>query len=111
MIAAGGSSERINHPHYLVNLLKNLASIASTQAHQDTLKNANSTSILSNAGNDIANGFTGHEQPRQPIHAATVLPAGKTFYSSLDAIVQDKHSKDLIGNDVCITCAARRASG
>ncbi|PUZ57112.1 hypothetical protein GQ55_5G402000 [Panicum hallii var. hallii] len=41
-LESGSSSEQINHPNYLVNLLKNLAAIASTQEYQDILKNANS---------------------------------------------------------------------
>ncbi|XP_025819594.1 squamosa promoter-binding-like protein 1 isoform X4 [Panicum hallii] len=48
-LESGSSSEQINHPNYLVNLLKNLAAIASTQAYQDILKNANSNPT-SNAG-------------------------------------------------------------
>ncbi|XP_062208953.1 squamosa promoter-binding-like protein 1 isoform X2 [Phragmites australis] len=66
-LESGSSSEQINHPNYLVNLLKNLAAIASTQAYQDMLKNANSTLISSNAGNNVANDFTVHEQTRRPI--------------------------------------------
>ncbi|XP_035822107.1 squamosa promoter-binding-like protein 1 isoform X2 [Zea mays] len=61
-LESGSSSEPINHPNSLVNLLKNLAAIASTQSYQDILKNANSNSILSNAGNNAANGSTVHEQ-------------------------------------------------
>ncbi|KAK3164172.1 hypothetical protein QOZ80_1AG0013720 [Eleusine coracana subsp. coracana] len=68
-VESGSSSEGVNHPNHLVNLLKNLASIASTQAYQDMLKNANS----SNAGNYNANGFTVHGQTIQPIHVGTEL--------------------------------------
>ncbi|GJN32110.1 hypothetical protein PR202_gb20584 [Eleusine coracana subsp. coracana] len=68
-VESGSSSEGVNHPNHLVNLLKNLASIAGTQAYQDMLKNANS----SNAGNYIANGFTVHGQTIQPIHVDTEL--------------------------------------
>ncbi|KAK3160649.1 hypothetical protein QOZ80_1BG0062500 [Eleusine coracana subsp. coracana] len=42
-VESGSSSEGVNHPNHLVNLLKNLASIAGTQAYQDMLKNANSS--------------------------------------------------------------------
>jgi len=59
-LESGSSSEQINHPNYLVNLLKNLAAIASTQAYQDILKNANSN-LTSNACNNAANGSTMHE--------------------------------------------------
>ncbi|XP_066306187.1 squamosa promoter-binding-like protein 1 isoform X2 [Miscanthus floridulus] len=58
----GSSSEQINHPNSLVNILKNLAAIASTQSYQDILKNANSNSISANAGNNAANGSIVHEQ-------------------------------------------------
>ncbi|CAD6231743.1 unnamed protein product [Miscanthus lutarioriparius] len=58
----GSSSEQINHPNSLVNILKNLAAIASTQSYQDILKNVNSNSISSNAGNNAANGSIVHEQ-------------------------------------------------
>jgi len=77
LMAAGSSSEQINHPNYLVNLLKNLAAIASTQAYQDILKNANSNPI-SNAGNNAANGSTMHELIRSiPVGSESL--AGKTF--------------------------------
>lgn len=65
------SSEQINGPNYLVNLLKNLAAIAGTQAYQDMLKNANSAAITSNAGSYVANGFTIHEPTRPPIPVGT----------------------------------------
>uniref|UniRef100_A0A0A9D7Q3 SPL1 n=1 Tax=Arundo donax TaxID=35708 RepID=A0A0A9D7Q3_ARUDO len=71
-LESGSSSAQINHPNYLVNLLKNLAAIAGTQAYQDML---NSTSIPSNAGNNDANGFTVHEQTRRPIPVGTALSA------------------------------------
>jgi hypothetical protein len=61
-MAAGSSSEQINHPNSLVNILKNLTAIASTQSYQDILKNANSNSIPSNAANNAANGSIMHEQ-------------------------------------------------
>jgi hypothetical protein len=76
VMAAGGSSEQINGPNYLVNLLKNLAAIASTQTYQDMLKNASSAAISSNAGNYVVNGFTIQEQAGQPI-PGTESSAGK----------------------------------
>lgn len=85
-VAAGSSSEPINHPNSLVNLLKNLAAIASTQSYQDILKNANSNSILSNAGNNAANGSTVHEQTIRSIPIRGESLAGKTFYYLLDAV-------------------------
>jgi len=78
LMAAGSSSEQINHPNYLVNLLKNLAAIASTQAYQDILKNANSNPI-SNAGNNAANGSTMHELRIRSIPVGSESLAGKTF--------------------------------
>lgn len=85
-MTAGSSSEQINHPNSLVNLLKNLAAIASTQSYQDILKNANSNSILSNAGNNAANGSTVHEQTIRSIPIRGESLAGKTFYYLLDAV-------------------------
>uniref|UniRef100_A0ACD5VS03 Uncharacterized protein n=2 Tax=Avena sativa TaxID=4498 RepID=A0ACD5VS03_AVESA len=64
---SGSSSEQINGPNYLVNLLKNLAAIAGTQTYQDMLQNANSAPISSNAGNYVVNGFTIQEQTGPPI--------------------------------------------
>ncbi|KAM0833435.1 hypothetical protein ACQ4PT_064272 [Festuca glaucescens] len=64
---SGSSSEHINGPNYLVNLLKNLAAIAGTQTYQDMLKNASSAAISSNAGNYVVNGFTIQEQTGPPI--------------------------------------------
>lgn len=64
---SGSSSEQINGPNYLVNLLKNLAAIAGTQTYQDMLKNASSAVISSNAGNYVVNGFTIQEQIGPPI--------------------------------------------
>lgn len=78
-VAAVSSSEQINGPNYLVNLLKNLAAIAGTQAYQDMLKNANSAAITSNAGSYVANGFTIHEPTRPPIPVGTESSAGKTL--------------------------------
>ena len=77
-MAAGSSSEQINHPNYLVNLLKNLAAIASTQAYQDILKNANSN-LTSNACNNAANGSTMHELTIRSIPVGSESLAGKTF--------------------------------
>nr|AQQ11837.1 squamosa-promoter binding protein-like protein [Bambusa oldhamii] len=68
---SGSSSEQINGPNYLVNLLKNLAAIAGTQAYQDMLKNVNSAVITSNADSYVANGFTIHEPARPPIPVGT----------------------------------------
>ncbi|KAL6850013.1 hypothetical protein ACP4OV_020640 [Aristida adscensionis] len=70
-LESGSSSEQIDHPNYLVNLLKNLAAMAGTQAYQDMLKKANSTAISSNAGNYVANGLTVHGQTIQPMPVGT----------------------------------------
>lgn len=78
-MAAGSSSEQMNHPNSLVNLLKNLTAIASTQAYQDILKNANLNSISSNAGNNAANGSIVHEQAVRSIPIGRESLAGKTF--------------------------------
>ena len=75
-MAAGSSTEQINGPNYLVDLLKNLAAIAGTQAYQNMLKNASSAAISSNAGNYVVNGFTRHEQTGPRIHG-TESSAGK----------------------------------
>ncbi|KAJ1283431.1 hypothetical protein BS78_03G128100 [Paspalum vaginatum] len=72
-LESGSSSEQINHPNYLVNLLKNLAAIAGTQAYQDMLKNVNSNSTSSNAGNNAANGSTAHEQTKRSIPVSSEL--------------------------------------
>ncbi|KAF8724310.1 hypothetical protein HU200_021339 [Digitaria exilis] len=74
-LESGSSSEQINHPNYLVNLLKNLAAIASTQAYQDILKNAN-LNPTSNAGNNATNGPTMHELTKQSIPAGHESLAG-----------------------------------
>ena len=86
LIPAGSSSERVNHPNHLVNILRNLASIAGTQEYQDMLKNANSTLLSSNAGNYIANDFTLHGLTRQHIRVGTESSPGKTIYSFLDVL-------------------------
>ncbi|XP_062197112.1 squamosa promoter-binding-like protein 1 [Phragmites australis] len=70
-LESGSSSKQINHPNYLVNLLKNLTAIAGTQEYQDMLKNTNRTSILSNAVNNVTNGFTVCEQIKRPIPVGT----------------------------------------
>jgi hypothetical protein len=75
-VAAGSSSEQINGPNYLVNLLKNLAAIAGTQTYQDMIKNASSAAISSNDGNYVVNGFTIQEQTGPPI-PGTESSAGK----------------------------------
>jgi len=85
-MAAGSSSEQINHPNSLVNILKNLAAIASTQSYQDILKNANSNSISANAGNNAANGSIVHEQTIRSTPIGRESLAGKTFYHLLDAV-------------------------
>lgn len=77
-MAAGSSSEQSNGPNFLVNLLKNLAAIAGTQAYQDMLKNANSASISSNDANYVVNGFT-NEPTRSPIPVGTESSAGKAL--------------------------------
>ncbi|KAL5228465.1 hypothetical protein ABZP36_016730 [Zizania latifolia] len=66
----GSSSEQIDGPNYLVNLLKNLAAIACTQTYQDMLNNANLAAISSHAGNYIGNGISLHD-PRPPIPVGT----------------------------------------
>jgi hypothetical protein len=83
-MTAGSSSEQINHPNSLVNLLKNLAAIASTHAYQDVLKNA--TSISSNDGNNAANGSIMHEQTIRSIPVRRESLAGKALYRLLDSI-------------------------
>lgn len=52
---SASSSEQINGPNFLVNLLKNLAAVAGTQACQDMLKDASSAATSSNAGNYVGN--------------------------------------------------------
>jgi hypothetical protein len=89
-MAAGSSSEQINHPNYLVNLLKNLAAIASTQAYQDILKNANSNPT-SNAGNNAANGSTMHELIIRSIPVGSESLAGKKIYCLLATILHVKY--------------------
>jgi hypothetical protein len=90
LMAAGSSSEQINNPNYLVNLLKNLAALASTQAYQDILKNANSNST-SNAGNNAANGSTMHEPTMGSIPVGSEPLAGKTFYCLLVTVLHVKY--------------------
>ncbi|KAF0916957.1 hypothetical protein E2562_015128 [Oryza meyeriana var. granulata] len=66
---SSGSSEQINGPNYLVNLVKNLAAIAGTQTYEDMLKNA-TAAISSHTGNCVANGIS-LQDPRPPIPVGT----------------------------------------
>ncbi|RLM93962.1 hypothetical protein C2845_PM08G10800 [Panicum miliaceum] len=92
-LESGSSSEQINHPNYLVNLLKNLAAIASTQAYQDILKNANSNPT-SNAGNNAANGSNMHELIIRSI------PVGRESLAEGPPVKKRVQDFDL--NDACI---------
>ncbi|XP_015688066.1 squamosa promoter-binding-like protein 1 isoform X3 [Oryza brachyantha] len=75
--SAGGSSEQTSGPNYLVNLLKNLSTIAGTQTYQDMVKNTNSVAVPSHAGNNVANGNSVHD-PRSPIPVGTESSAEPT---------------------------------
>lgn len=91
----GSSSEQSNGPNFLVNLLKNLAAIAGTQAYQDMLKNANSASISSNDANYVVNGFT-NEPTRSPIPVGTESSAVKQHVQNFDlndAYVEEDESR------------------
>ncbi|CAL4964034.1 unnamed protein product [Urochloa decumbens] len=92
-LESGSSSEQINHPNYLVNLLKNLAAIASTQAYQDILKNTNSNPTL-NAVNNAANGSTMHEL------TIPSIPAGSESLAEGPPVKKRVQDFDL--NDACI---------
>ncbi|AQK89108.1 Squamosa promoter-binding protein-like (SBP domain) transcription factor family protein [Zea mays] len=97
-LESGSSSEQINHPNSLVNLLKNLAAIASTHAYQDVLKNA--TSISSNDGNNAANGSIMHEQTIRSI------PVRRESLAEEPAVKRRVQDFDL--NDSCIEEAESR---
>ncbi|CAM0881042.1 unnamed protein product [Alopecurus aequalis] len=89
---SGSSTEQINGPNYLVNLLKNLAAIAGTQTYQNMLKNASSAAISSNAGNYVVNGFTIQEQTGPPIPGTE---------SSAEPPVK-RHMQNFDLNDACV---------
>lgn len=90
LLSAGSSSEQINHPNSLVNLLKNLSAIASTQAYQDILKNAN-LNPTSNGGNNGANGSTMHELTKRSFPSGSESLAGKTLYWLLATVLHEKY--------------------
>ncbi|TKW12329.1 hypothetical protein SEVIR_5G029400v4 [Setaria viridis] len=98
-LESGSSSGQINHPNYLVNLMKNLAAVASTQAYQDILNNANSNPT-SNAGNNAANGSTMHELTIQSI------PVGSEPLAEGPPVKKRVQDFDL--NDACIEEVERR---
>ncbi|TVU21324.1 hypothetical protein EJB05_30952 [Eragrostis curvula] len=93
-LESGSSSERLDHPNYLINILKNLASIAGTQAYQEILNNANSTSISLNTGNHIANGFSMHDQARPPLRVVNE--------SAAEGHPEKRRVQNFDLNDACI---------
>ncbi|XP_044956142.1 squamosa promoter-binding-like protein 1 isoform X2 [Hordeum vulgare subsp. vulgare] len=81
--SAASSSEQINGPNFLVNLLKNLAAVAGTQACQDMLKDATS----SNAGNYVGN------QSGPPVPAEPPMKRRARNFDLNDTYVEEDESR------------------